>query len=498
MIAAVGPTVRGDGQLRLRIEDEQGMASSARIVVTNARGRETPPRAALNAGVGVVVEGEAQLRLRNGDYRVEFSRGPEYRRVWGTFKIESDAEDSHSVQLERIVTMAEEGWVSGDPLVSAQLPQIELQMRAEDLHVAGVFAASSKDASTADTQGDSSDGFGIRNDCYVDDPQQPALLAWGASPPLSAIADTQPRSDFLRQCIQHGAEGIVVVDPAQWELPILLASERIDGIMVLGPHVTLGEQRRSGAGRPPALPGYLNDTGAGRWAEYVYWQVLEAGLPIPAVAGSGTPIAANPVGYNRCYVAADPDAADTGAADPGAGDGAWADEWWQGLKRGRCVITNGPLLRPRLDGFLPGHHFQTAARGSRALKPACQLAVRDPVDYLEIVQNGTVAASVRLAELADSRGELPTVTFDGSGWVLIRCVTQSPDHCRMAMSSPWWVDVPGAPRISRSAVQFFQQWLEDYVDRAAQLPPERRERVAPYIRAARRFWDARLAAATVD
>ena len=33
--------------------------------------------------------------------------------------------------------------------------------------------------------------------------------------------------------------------------------------------------------------------------------------------------------------------------------------WWEGLRAGRVVVTNGPLLRPRVNGELPGHVFRS-------------------------------------------------------------------------------------------------------------------------------------------
>ena len=44
----------------------------------------------------------------------------------------------------------------------------------------------------------------------------------------------------------------------------------------------------------------------------------------------------NPVGYNRVYVH--------------CGEELTWDKWWENLRRGQVVVTNGPLLRPRVFG----------------------------------------------------------------------------------------------------------------------------------------------------
>ena len=56
------------------------------------------------------------------------------------------------------------------------------------------------------------------------------------------------------------------------------------------------------------------------------------------------------MGYNRVYVH--------------CGESTDVRGWWEGLRAGRVVVTNGPLLRPRVNGELPGSRVprQTAAR----------------------------------------------------------------------------------------------------------------------------------------
>ena len=142
----------------------------------------------------------------------------------------------------------------------------------------------------------------------------------------------------------------------------------------------------------------------------------------------------NPVGYNRVYVH--------------CGDTLTYDAWWEGLRAGRVVVTNGPLLRPRVNGELPGHVFRAARGETMELTVQLNLAVRDRVDYLEVVQNGKVVQEVRLDEYRDRRGKLPPVTFDASGWLLVRAVT---DHCRRRFASPRPVPITWKSETSRAS-----------------------------------------------
>ena len=72
------------------------------------------------------------------------------------------------------------------------------------------------------------------------------------------------------------------------------------------------------------------------------------------------------------------------------------DTWWENLKQGKVVVTNGPLMRPLVNGEVPGHVF-TAERGeSLTLQATLSLAVQDKVEYLEIVRDGLVIENIPL------------------------------------------------------------------------------------------------------
>ena len=58
--------------------------------------------------------------------------------------------------------------------------------------------------------------------------------------------------------------------------------------------------------------------------------------------------------------------------------------------KGHSIATNGPLLRPKLGGKIPGHVFTAHTGEVLELQPELTLAVRDPVEYLEVIKNGTV------------------------------------------------------------------------------------------------------------
>ena len=224
--------------------------------------------------------------------------------------------------------------------------------------------------------------------------------------------------------------------------------------------------------------------GNGRWSQEIYYRILNTGHRIAPSAGSASGVLDNPVGYNRVYVF--------------CGEEFSWDTWWENLKQGKVVVTNGPLMRPLVNGKVPGHVF-TAERGeSLTLQATLSLAVQDKVEYLEIVRDGLVIENIPLDEYAKMGGRLPEVEFKQSGWMLIRAVTSNPKTYRLASSGPFYVEIGGARRISKAATQFFIDWLKERQQLVQLDDPQQREDVLRYYIAAEKYWEAVLQASNVD
>jgi hypothetical protein len=272
---------------------------------------------------------------------------------------------------------------------------------------------------------------------------------------------------------------------------VWLASEQVDGVFILGDGLRLDRKVLTvGDGRAPSGPSIGDPRSVGRWAEQIYWQMLEAGLRIPPLAGCGDQGRTTPVGYNRLYVAG---AVQGVAQDTGlqVSRVMSAKQWWDAAWRGQSVATNGPLLRPTLGGQIPGHVFQARSGEVLELVAELLLSVRDPVDYLEVIHNGRVHYSARLDEFALQGGVIPHLLVKESSWVTIRVVTLYEDHFRAAMSAPWYIDFDGQRRVTTEAVEFFRDWLSAYEQQLKKLPAEELQRHVPHVRAAREFWGRR-------
>jgi hypothetical protein len=218
--------------------------------------------------------------------------------------------------------------------------------------------------------------------------------------------------------------------------------------------------------------------GNARWTQAIYFHLLNCGLRIPPSAGSASGVLPNPVGYNRVYVH--------------CGEELTWEAWWRNLRAGQVVVTNGPLLRPLVNGQLPGHEFRGRAGEELELETALSLSTRDKIDYLEIIKDGKVVQSVRLDDYAASGGKLPKVKFNESGWMAIRAVANLPTTYRFALTGPYYVQFGDQPRISKESAQFFLDWVNE---RAARITLDdalqQREVLAPHEKA-EEFWHERV------
>ena len=150
-------------------------------------------------------------------------------------------------------------------------------------------------------------------------------------------------------------------------------------------------------------------------------------------------------------------------------------------------MTNGPCLRVALGGKLPGYTF-TSDGEALQLQPQVFLAVRDPVDYLNVIHNGEVKYSAKLKEFAEAGGEIPPLTIQESGWVMVRVATLFEGHYRVAFSAPWYIEFQGQRRVKKESVAFFQSWLRDYEEQLKKLPQSELGPHIPRIQQARKFW----------
>ena len=193
---------------------------------------------------------------------------------------------------------------------------------------------------------------------------------------------------------------------------------------------------------------------------------------------------ANPVGYDRVYVHLD--------------EALTYEKWWQGLKAGRVFVSNGPLLRCRANGRLPGYVFKSDLGAALDLSLDATLDSRDPIASVEIVQNGRVIRTCSESDLKPT-GSLGTITFQQSGWFLVRAIAAVPNTFRFASTGPFYVEVGATPnRVSRVSARFFLDWVRERKSQIHLANTRQQEEVLAYVTEAEHFWEGKIAQANAD
>lgn len=472
------------GQLDLRITDGTGAAVAARVAVTGSDGRSyAPDQAWVHGDDGFDrenrdveahyfhVSGEALLNLPPGTAEITVWRGLENAIARRTIHIKPGKSASLSVQSEPLAIPEtwKQQWISGDVHVHMNYggayrntpPHLVQQAEAEDLDLVfnlivnkeqrfpdmAWFSTAPDSASTDQVLLLHSEEFhtsywGHLGLLGLDDHLLlPGFSAYPNTAFASPFPDNATVADLAHE--QHALVGYVhpydeAPNPGKDAtltsgLPIDVALGKVDYYEVSG----------------------FSDF---RPTQEIWHRLLNCGFRISAAGG--TDAMANyaslrgPVGLNRVYV-------QTAAGD--ANPTSRRDRWLKGLKAGRTLATNGPILGFELDGQGPGGELSLAAGGQELRFQGFMQSIV-PVDHLEIVLNGTVVETLPLDESRRSARIEGRIHVSGSGWVVLRAWNDHAhpdvfDRFPFATTNPVFITVPGAPLRSPADVDYFLAWI---------------------------------------
>jgi arylsulfatase A len=490
------------GRSARRAESESGTIEMT--ILDGATGKPVPCRVHLKDTAGkpqrasglpfwrdhFVCPGTVRLELPPGKYTFEVERGHEYRPSTGSFTLAAKGSQKQTVKLERLVDLSAEGWWSGDLHIHRPVEDIELLMKAEDLHIGPVITwwnkrnlwATRKLPSKPLVRFDGSRFYHLL--AGEDEREGGALLFFDLPRPLAITEATREYPSpmrFVEEARRHKGVWIDIEKPFWWDVPVWLASGQVDSIGLANNHMCRDRMYETEAwGKPRIVERLPAPLGNGYWTQEIYYHLLNSGLRVPPSAGSASGVLPNPVGYDRVYVHVGKEL-------------TWA-KWWEGLRAGHSFVTNGPLLRAEAAGKLPGHVFREKQKKEVAVEVRVKLTSHDPIRFLEVVKNGEVERRVPFKEWKKT-GTLGTLRFRESGWFLVRVIADNPKTFRFASTGPWYVEVGEQKRISRSSARFFLDWVRERMKRVKLDDARQREEVLRYQQTAEKFWADRLKAA---
>ena len=168
------------------------------------------------------------------------------------------------------------------------------------------------------------------------------------------------------------------------------------------------------------------------------------------------------------------------------------------MKAGHVFVSNGPLLRCRASGELPGHVFKAPPGQETQLALDVALDSRDPLDRIEVIKNGKILQTIKAEEWNRNR-QLPNVSFTESGWFLIRVMGDVPETFRFASTGPFYVEIePQVRRISKASAQFFLDWVHEREALIKLDNPQQQEQVMQYHGMAEKYWQDKIAKANAE
>ena len=191
-----------------------------------------------------------------------------------------------------------------------------------------------------------------------------------------------------------------------------------------------------------------------RASEAVWYQLLNAGLHVPAAAG--TDVMGNyaslrgPVGLARVYAR-------------GGGELS-SEKFLEEVMKGKSFVTNGPILGLRVNDAAPGDKITIGPKG-QALSYSAFVRSNTAVDHVEIVVNGEVVASDVVKEPVKKLDIQGKIKIKGSGWILLRAWNsfaqpEVQDLHAYASTNPVYIEGSITANRAKSAGEYFLKWLD--------------------------------------
>jgi hypothetical protein len=464
----VRPTVR----LTVRLLDENGKPTAARVYLTGSDGLAYAPTgsisriAAMPAEHYFHAEKSFEIDLPAGLTLVEATRGLEYELAEREIELLPGKPAEVTLKLKRWENMARRGWYSADAHIHANYTaadhqvvtpeDVRIQTLGEDLNNANMMVANSFGAFIHDP------GYFEGKPHRLSAPNH--LLYWNEEmrnaglyghmcffnlkslvhPLYTGFRDTPQADDYPANFTQaSGAQSqggaVTYAHPgyaptfdgaSARELPADLAlGNAVDAMDVLSNNF-----------EPATME--------------IYHRLLNCGFRLAISAGTDafTNVADHYTpGGGRVYV-------HTG------GKSLDYASWIRAYKQGRSFASNGPMIFLTVDGKEPGDELRFPP-GPRTVRVRASVRSLVPVDKVDVIVNGKVAASRNGAGALDER-----IALEGPSWIALRAMGPWDrmilnDAGAFAHTSPVYVQI-GAERLAvREDVRFYIDWMEKLIAR---------------------------------
>jgi hypothetical protein len=380
------------------------------------------------------VDGACEVRLPAGRVTVEVHKGPEYSPLRREVTL-GPGQIALRLAIERWTDMRAEGWYSGDTRCHFLSPHAALlEGAAEDVAVVNLLVMERPATATMAAAMSNMLAFSGTKPCLEIPGHLVAVNTLNVHPFLGVVAlldshrpvfplrfggsawlDDWSVADWCDQC--HRKRGLVVwadfgrmtEGSPQGETLAALLLGKVDAFEISA----FGDTE----------PAVLGD----------WYRLLDCGLRVPLVAGSGKGSNMTALGAVRTY------------AHLAEGQPLSYAAWIEAVKAGRTFVTNGPLLTLTADGSGPGTTIRLPSEGKR-LPIRIEARGTAAFDRVELLVNGAIVASKEASGNRQSAVLEVEIAANENAWLAARCWGREhlPDgQCIYAHTSPIYLKAEG-------------------------------------------------------
>ncbi len=499
LAADIDYDVRPLENLRVKLVDEDGRPTAARVYVTGSDGLAYAPRGiisritAMSAEYFFHAEDSFDIDLPAGSTTVEATRGQEYDVARQVIELVAGKPASVQLKLRRWENMAAKGWYSSDAHIHANYTaphhqaitakDVRLEAHAEDLNNANLMVANSGGAFLHDFQYFEgkpnrlsepnfilywneemrSSAYGHMSFFNLKELVYPLYTGFRNTP----FADDYPANYSQAEAAQKQGAAVTYVHPANStdfatvggaaakELPVDLALGQVDAMDVV-----------SNADEISSME--------------LWYRLLNCGFRLAISAGTDS--FTNVVdhytpGGGRVYVH--------------SGSPMRYQDWIGNYKRGRSFASNGPVIFLTVDGKEPGDDLHFPDGSPHKVRVKATVRTRVPLEKLEIVVNGRPVISNPAGQNETSIEK--EILVAKSSWIAARALGPWSrlvlnDVQAFAHTSPVYVSVGDKPIASAEDARFWIGWIDQLIaqvnDRGRFSTAERRKEVIELFRRA--------------
>ena len=501
------------GRVRVKVLDELGKPTAARLYVQASDGKGYAPRGEpifyyplepiddpRRRDAFFVVMGEAEFDVPAGTLKLAVVRGYEYRLSSKSVDIEAGGTTDVTVQLERWTNWNQRGWYSGENHFHANYlgsyyqrpPQSLVWLKAMDLNAANMIVANAAGAFVHDKEFFTGAVSNLSTERH--------FLYWGQeyrnSDPLGHMGFLN-----IERLVPPSYTSVIGSDsPYDFPLNTMAAIEaRNQGGLVTYMHPIGGATRdvfdtNLGAKESvvTAALGALDTLDLLPYGDAAYelWYTLQnCGFRI--AAGAGTDAFTNWRGINRV---------------PGGsrqyvhvgGAMSW-QRWIDRYREGRSFATTGPLLTFDVNGSGMGEEIRFNPGSTYRATLRADVMSRTPIDRVELIQNGRVIERAD-AGAADRFRLEKEVLVNESCWFAARVYGPGAPGLTtraLAHSSAVYVTAGGKPVLVREDLEIALRWIDRLwgylVERNNFGPSGNREAARAMVDQARQHYENKLA-----